>query len=279
MKTLHEFIKTKDYLICVDSDGCAMDTMNSKHQLCFGPMLVKEWGLQRWEKEILDRWNTVNLFSMSRGINRFLGLGMLLEEIDKTYTPIEGASMFLSWVQSAQELSNATVLAKMQASGQTVFKKAYAWSIAVNTAITNLPEEVKVPFPGITEGLACAKEIANLGIISAANPEAVLQEWTQHQLMDYMDVSLAQDVGTKSYCIAKMLEFGFDPEKVVMVGDAPGDLAAARENNILYFPILVRHEAESWARFRTEMLDRLISGTYRGAYQDSLIEAFLANLS
>ena len=234
---------------------------------------------ERWEKEILDRWNTVNLFSMSRGINRFLGLGMLLEEIDKTYTPIEDASLFLSWAQSAQELSNATVLAKMEASGQEVFKKAYAWSIAVNKAITSLPDNVKVPFPGISEGLACAKKIANLGIISAANPEAVLEEWTQHQLMDYMDVSLAQDVGTKSYCIAKMLEFGFDTEKVVMVGDAPGDLAAAQENNILYFPILVRHEAESWVRFQTEMLDHLLSGTYRGAYQESLIESFLANLS
>ena len=32
-----EFTRKHDYLICVDSDGCAMDTMDSKHMLCFGP--------------------------------------------------------------------------------------------------------------------------------------------------------------------------------------------------------------------------------------------------
>ena len=43
------FKKSRDYLICVDSDGCAMDTMNIKHIRCFGPCLVEEWGLQNWE--------------------------------------------------------------------------------------------------------------------------------------------------------------------------------------------------------------------------------------
>lgn len=31
------FAKTKDFLICIDSDGCAMDTMDIKHFRCFGP--------------------------------------------------------------------------------------------------------------------------------------------------------------------------------------------------------------------------------------------------
>ena len=52
--SLQGFQKKKDYLICVDSDGCAMDTMNIKHIKCFGPCMVEEWGLQRWEKEILE---------------------------------------------------------------------------------------------------------------------------------------------------------------------------------------------------------------------------------
>lgn len=30
MKSLDEFVKKKRYLICVDSDGCAMDTMDVK---------------------------------------------------------------------------------------------------------------------------------------------------------------------------------------------------------------------------------------------------------
>ena len=68
--TLQEFKKTKDYLICVDSDGCAMDTMDIKHFRCFGPCMVEEWGLEKWAGPILERWNEVNLYTMTRGINR-----------------------------------------------------------------------------------------------------------------------------------------------------------------------------------------------------------------
>ena len=69
-----DFIKKHDYLICVDSDGCAVDTMDIKHFRCFGPCMVEEWNLQEWKDAILERWNEINLYSLTRGINRFLGL-------------------------------------------------------------------------------------------------------------------------------------------------------------------------------------------------------------
>ena len=31
-ENIEEFQKTKDFLVCVDSDGCAMDTMDVKHK-------------------------------------------------------------------------------------------------------------------------------------------------------------------------------------------------------------------------------------------------------
>ena len=55
--------KETDFLVCVDSDGCAMDTMDIKHIRCFGPCMVKEWKLEAWEGQILDRWNEINLYS------------------------------------------------------------------------------------------------------------------------------------------------------------------------------------------------------------------------
>ncbi len=42
MKTLSDYKKQKEWLVCVDSDGCAMDTMDSKHYRCFGPCMVAE---------------------------------------------------------------------------------------------------------------------------------------------------------------------------------------------------------------------------------------------
>ena len=82
---LNEFQKQKELLICIDSDGCAMDTMDIKHIRCFGPCMVEEWGLSAWEAPILDRWNAINLYTMTRGINRFQGLAKALTEIEDCY--------------------------------------------------------------------------------------------------------------------------------------------------------------------------------------------------
>ena len=71
--SLAEFNKQHDILICVDSDGCAVDTMDVKHKRCFGPCMVEEWGLQQWQEPILARWDEINLYSMTRGINRYKG--------------------------------------------------------------------------------------------------------------------------------------------------------------------------------------------------------------
>ena len=109
MVTLNEFKKTKKYLVCVDSDGCAMDTMDIKHINCFGPLAISEWGLEKWKDSLLTRWNDVNLYTITRGINRFKGLSVLLNEVNETLTKIDGLSEYNAWVESTKELSNGAL--------------------------------------------------------------------------------------------------------------------------------------------------------------------------
>ena len=279
MKSLEAFARKRDFLVCVDSDGCAMDTMDIKHIRCFGPCMVKEWKLEAWEGQILDRWNEINLYSMTRGINRFLALAMALEEINESLTPVEGVEELSAWVKEADELSNGSVQRKAEESGLEIFRKALAWSKAVNQSISELPEETKKPFEGVAEGLKAAHESADVAIVSSANLEAVVEEWQKHGLMDSVDVCLTQNVGSKAYCIGKMLEYGFAADHVLMIGDAPGDLSAAQKNGVLYYPILVKHEKESWEIFVKEALPRFLQGTYKGDYQEQQIQAFRGNLS
>ena len=279
MKSLEAFARKRDFLVCVDSDGCAMDTMDIKHIRCFGPCMVKEWKLEAWEGQILDRWNEINLYSMTRGINRFLALAMALEEINESLTPVEGVEELSAWVKEADELSNGSVQRKAEESGLELFRKALAWSKAVNQSISELPEETKKPFEGVAEGLKAAHESADVAIVSSANLEAVVEEWQKHGLMDSVDVCLTQNVGSKAYCIGKMLEYGFAADHVLMIGDAPGDLSAAQKNGVLYYPILVKHEKESWETFVKEALPRFLQGTYKGDYQEQQIQAFRSNLS
>ena len=276
--TIEEYQKKKDYLICVDSDGCAMDTMDIKHILCFGPCMVTEWGLEEWKDAILTRWNEINLYTMTRGINRFKGLALMLREIHETYTPIQDVDVLETWVENSKELSSGALQKAMETNDSVILKKALSWSQHVNTSINELPFEVKKPFEGVKEGLAYAHQFADVAIVSSANLQAVLEEWELYGLLEHVDIVMSQNVGSKAYCIQELLKKGYDTEKVFMAGDALGDYEAAEKNHVFYYPILVRHEKESWSEFRDQAVDKLVDGTYGGDYQHQKIDAFMENL-
>ena len=275
------FERKHDFLVCVDSDGCVMDTMNCKHFHCFGPCMVTEWGLEEWKDEILERWNVINLFSMTRGINRFKGLAMALKEIDGKYRPITGVDALVHWAETAPALSNDGV-AKAAAEAaeddaKLVLQKALNWSKEVNKAIVALDEALKVPYDGAKEGLAAAHAFADIAMVSSANRDAVEEEWGKFGLLEHTDIVLAQDVGSKAACIKEMLKFGYDLDKVVMIGDAPGDCDAAEKNGVHYYPILVNHEKESWDEAVAVAFGKLQSGAY-AEYGAARKQDFLHNL-
>ena len=271
--------KKHDYLVCIDSDGCAMDTMDIKHFKCFGPCMITEWGLEAWKDELLKRWNEVNLYSMTRGINRFKALAIVLKEADGAYKRIEGIDAFKEWSEQAPELSNNALKAFAPDEEHICFAKALSWSEAVNAAINALPDEEKKPYEGVLEGIRAAHEQADIAIVSSANQQAVEEEWERCGLLKYTDIVLTQNAGSKAYCIGRMLEFGYDRDHVMMVGDAPGDHQAAVKNGVCYYPILVKHEDQSWKKFKEESLDKFTSGKYRGEYEAECIRQFEDNLS
>ena len=277
MTDLQHFVKNREYLVCVDSDGCAMDTMDIKHFRCFGPCMVEEWGLEEWAQPILARWNEINLYTMTRGVNRFKGLAMALDEINAQYTAIEGLDELKAWAASAPELSNGALEKALPAAQGPCLAKALSWSKKVNAAINALPESEKKPFDGAAAGLAAAHAAADVAVVSSANREAVEEEWARCGLLGSVDVLCCQDAGSKAACIAQLKAKGYAPDHILMVGDAPGDKAAAEKNGVWFYPILVRHEAESWAELVSTALARLTSGAY-APYGEALTEKFLANL-
>ena len=281
MSIFDSFERKHDYLVCVDSDGCVMDTMNCKHFHCFGPCMVDEWELGQWKEEILERWNVINLFSMTRGINRFKGLAMALGEIHEKYVPITGIAALQHWADTAPALSNDAVAKAAEDAAdpdaKLVLSKALSWSKAVNAAIVKLPEELKVPYAGAKEGLAAAHTFADVAMVSSANRDAVEEEWGKFGLLEHTDIVLAQDVGSKAACIKEMMKFGYEPNKVVMVGDAPGDCDAAEKNGVHYYPILVNHEKESWDEAVAVAYGKLQVGEY-AAYGQEKKKDFLKNL-
>ena len=204
-----DYKKNKKYLVCVDSDGCAIDSMDIKHYRCFGPCMVEEWNLSTWSDEILKRWNDINLYTKTRGINRFKGLSMALQEINNQYIKIEDLETLVNWVETTNELSNASLQREIEKNQESIsLKKALSWSNSVNTNIKKLPEEEILPFEKVKEALSLAHIDADVAIVSSANLGAVLEEWKRHELLPHTDIVLAQNAGTKAYCIQELLKFG-----------------------------------------------------------------------
>ena len=185
------------------------------------------------------------------------------------------------WAETAPALSNdGAARAAEEATdpeAKEILLKALSWSKAVNASIVRLPEELKVPFDGAKEGLEAAHAFADVAMVSSANRDAVEEEWGKFGLLPHTDIVLAQDVGSKAACIAAMLKFGYDPQKVLMVGDAPGDCDSAEKNGVYYYPILVNHEKQSWDEAIGVAFEKLRSGEY-AEYGAQKKQAFLRNL-
>jgi phosphoglycolate phosphatase-like HAD superfamily hydrolase len=241
--------------------------------------MVEEWGLERWRDELLRSWNQVNLYTLTRGINRFKGLATALKEVDEKYMPVDGADAFFEWAESSKELSNGALEREIGKRPQEkIFAKALAWSKAVNLRIKALPEERLVPFAGVKKALERAHEYADIAVVSSANLEAVQEEWGKHGLLQSVDAVCAQHHGSKAYCIGELLKKGYEKDKVVMCGDALGDQAAAEINGVHFYPILVMKEKESWKEFLSTGLGLLLKGEFGGAYEQAKRKEFIENL-
>src|SRR6266702_3372885 len=77
-QALRDFRPTKEFFVGIDSDGCVFDSMEIKHKECFTPMFIKHFGLQAVSKYASEVWEFVNLYSKTRGVNRFPALSRSL---------------------------------------------------------------------------------------------------------------------------------------------------------------------------------------------------------
>lgn len=273
---------TKEYLVCVDSDGCVFDNMELKHKECFCPATVNVWGLQSVSRYARESAEFVNLYSKTRGTNRFPAvirtlelLGQRKEAIERGYvcpdlTPLK------KWTEETNSLSAVGIKEYAAAHGgdmDPILATAARWSAEVDENIERIVHGV-APLPGVKEAFAQIAEFADIVIVSATPHEALIREWGSQGLLEHISVVAGQELGSKKVCIQKAMTGKYDPSKVLMVGDAPGDHAAANANGVLFYPIIPGQEVESWKLLRSEAVEKFHDGTYAGAYMESRIQAF-----
>jgi phosphoglycolate phosphatase-like HAD superfamily hydrolase len=271
------FTRQKDFLVGIDSDGCAFDTMELKHKECFIPNIIYYYNLQGVSKYAREVAEFVNLYSKSRGINRFPALIETLErlrrrpEVKARQVQIRIPESLKEWIKKEKKLGNPALEEAVNATGDADLKQALEWSRAVNRTVEWMVKGVP-PFPYVRESLQRLCQVADIIVVSATPEEALKREWAEHGLDQYVRAILGQESGTKKDFLA--LGSQYPPGHTLMVGDAPGDQKAAEANSALFFPINPGKEEQSWEEFYKRGIDHFINGSFSGEYQAQLIAEF-----
>jgi phosphoglycolate phosphatase-like HAD superfamily hydrolase len=178
-----------------------------------------------------------------------------------------------AWIDSGVALGNPTLKEAAAKAGDPVLKLTLEWSEAVNRSIADLVEGVP-PFPYFRESAEKLASRADIICVSATPGEALEREWQEHDIAHHAAVICGQEMGSKKEHLRLAAGGKYKKDCVLMVGDAPGDLAAARSNGALFFPVNPGQEEKSWERFSRQALDRFFNHTYAGDYEASLIAEF-----
>jgi len=283
MSLLEDFKPEKDFFIGIDSDGCVFDTMEVKHKEFFCPNTVKYFGLFAISKYVRETWDFVNLYSVTRGINRFPALLKVMEllaarpEVQETGINLPDMSPLRHWVSGETRLGNPAFKEYVGNNPHPALVPVLEWTLAINEDIARWLRNTP-PFPYARKSIEKLSIVADAIVVSQTPLEALTREWREHSIDGFVKTIAGQEQGTKSEHIAIAAANRYPSDRILMIGDAPGDLKASTDNGALFFPVVPGHENKSWKLFHDEALGRFIAGTYKGEYQDRLIDEFRRSL-
>ena len=267
------------FFVGIDSDGCVFDSMEPKQKECFCPVTIEKWGLAGVSKYAREAWEFVNLYSQDRGCNRFFALQKafdLLRErkaVQQRNVEIPLLKDLKSWTQRETKLGNPALKTEIERTNSDELKRVYDWSLAVNETVARVVKGVK-PFPIVRECLEKLQGHADIIVVSGTPAEALIREWEEHDIDKYVSIIAGQEMGSKKEHLKFTTEEKYAEGHLLMIGDAPGDLKAARANNVLFYPINPGHEEASWERFYNEIIDLFLADKYTRDFEMELINDF-----
>jgi phosphoglycolate phosphatase-like HAD superfamily hydrolase len=288
-KSLKDFKPEKDFFVGIDSDGCAFDTMGIKQRECFCPWLIGYFGLQPVAQAARECKDFADLFSKTRGANRHKTAKRIIAELLPNHPMTKARNFkvpqypyYFAWVDDPNSLlSNDGLKQAINKASNPDAKRelelALAWSERVNWSIKEIVKDMP-PFPYVRQCLEKIQPLADVIVVSATPNEALKREWEEHKIAKYVKVIAGQEMGTKTQHLEYAAKGRYEKDHVLMIGDAPGDMKAARANNALFYPVNPGNEVESWKRFHDEAFDKFLDGNYAGKYEEKLIAEFNACL-
>ena len=268
-----------DTFVGIDSDGCVFDTMEIKQKQCFHKLIVSRWHLEPIEKYVRETAEFVNLYSKTRGNNRFPCVLMTFELLrDRPEVKASGVKLpefpaLKTFIESGVPLGNPTLEEEVNKTGNAELTSVLEWSKAVNEDIAKTVKNVP-PFKWVKESFENIRNHSDAICVSQTPEEALVREWNEHGLADYVEVIAGQELGTKTEHLQLATKDRYEPDKILMIGDAPGDMKAAKGVNAHFYAINPGHETESWERFYKEAYNKFLDGSYGGEYETMVSAEF-----
>lgn len=276
---LRTFKPDRDYFVGIDSDGCVFDSMEVKQKEFFIPLALKYFNLFSVSKIIRETWEFVNLYSRYRGGNRFTSLIKVFEllsereEVKNAGIVLPDLSSLKKWTEAESKLGNATLRKYFETNRDASLAQVVTWSEAVNREIAEWLHGI-APFGNAKKAIEEISLFSDIIVVSQTPFEAIEKEWLENGIHKYARMIAAQEHGSKTEHIALAAKGKYHDNRILLIGDAFGDLQAAKNNNILFYPILPGREDKSWGSLLEEGLTRFKNGTFSGRYEDSLIKEF-----
>ncbi len=264
----------KKFFIGIDSDGTVFDSMTIKHRKAFIPVMIEVWGYQEHAKTVFEICESINLYSSTRGIDRFSGLLPTFERFAQSGLRIPDTSSLAGFLKDGK-LSTAGLEAYLRNHDEPFLRSVLEWS---RRADELFQREVKglQPFRGVAAVLAKAAGRADIAVISSASESSLRNDWKKENLLDHVGRVYGQEFGSKKAQLAAAVTGVYEPRRTMMIGDAPGDEKAARSVGARFYPVIPGREEESWTALREVYLDRFLNDEFDEAVQQELMDQFNA---
>lgn len=242
------------HLVALDSDGSVFPNMPLKFEL-MRDSILDHFELRGVATAAAEVIRFFNLESRWRGRHRFILLLRIMERLPD-HPAVRAARLNIPdlaplrrYLEQGGELSHEALEAA--AAGDAVLERVVAWSRDFSARLAELP-----PTPPMPEAVAALRRLSQEAVwvvVSQAPREQLIREWTAAGLLGCVADVRGSEAGSKARQIrAALADFGFSADRAMVVGDAAGDLDAARETGALFFPIRPGRESESWRRLLSD---------------------------
>ncbi len=271
-----------DRLVAIDSDGSVFPNMPAKFEV-MRDTTIGHFGLQPVAAMAEEVIRFVNLEGRSRGSHRLTGLvqivGFLRERLGSGPLLVELPRLdsLRYFMASCDAWTNTTLAAAVAETGDAELARILEWSRDFSARLAKTGR--MPPVPEAVRAMTAMREQAELVVVSQAPEDQLLGEWAEAGIMGLVARIGGSDRGPKPLQIrAALAAAGLPPDRAAIIGDAPGDLSAARETGIAFLPIIPGREGASWDRLAGEAWPRFLDGTFAGDYAEALETEFLAAL-